>query len=260
MSKTEITTSDRPEIDPATVSPERAQFAQVPTYRKPSNPKKGRRHHSAARDFLKKYAIGDTLSWEEYCTWAKEHGLFEGDIPPAEIQATQDDVPLYDEHGNPITVSNKQSDEWLAYLQRRHQARVNHNKAAEHDEMNTCGGAYTIAPVDGNTVAIKSVRSVFLDNKAAEQIDRFIKTKRRKLAYLFQSTDWSQVKPYERLFAENLMEEIDEWGDEISNRQKKLEGRFNRLRLRLEQQVNAGEIVPTNHALEHFIKEDEDDD
>src|SRR5690349_4656093 len=79
-----------------------------------ANPRRGAGHTDTALMFLRDHPVGETLTPEKFDEWAQRLGLL--------------NVP---------TGAPKQSDAWLAHLQRRHQLRYNINKAATHPRMDT---------------------------------------------------------------------------------------------------------------------------
>ena len=198
---------------------------------KGSNPIKGAKFRDHAVEFSKQWAIGSKLTWEEFSNWAQEQGLL-------------DSVP---EEG-----SDKQSDEWLAYLQRRHQVRMNINKAAEHSDMIGRGGAYSVV-ASGGALLVKSAASALATAKSADRIAQLATTKRKQLEHLYQSTDWSQIPSHEMAMAEGLMIDLTNWIEVINLQAKQHETKFSLLQGKIRKLVENGTLLPSSDEISGFI-------
>ena len=142
---------------------------------KAANPRRGAQYRDDAIEFAKLYPIGSTLTWDEFLDFAIDRGIIAIETLPTEEEA-----------------ADKQSNAWLAHLQRRHQVRASLNKASAHPAMIPYGGAFTIEPSGGGLV-VRSTAQAIAASDAPSRIASLATSKRQKLEYLIQSTDWSQL-------------------------------------------------------------------
>lgn len=178
-----------------------------------AHPRRGLNHHDAAAAFLHEFPIGTTLSQEKFGEWAEGHGYV--NVPK--------DV-------------SRSSDEWLAYLQRRHVLRYNINKAGSHPRMADSGlSPFVIETTGQNSLEVRSVSVALAKNNSGNRITSLANTKRRQLGQLMQSADWSLLPAQDRAFAEALYDDIDDFGDDIERRSTRLTNKFAKLERKLRQ-------------------------
>ncbi len=205
-----------------------------------SNPIKGAKYREYAIEFAKIWPVGSGLTWEEFCDWAFTKGLL--DFP----QPTQEE----------LRSEGKQSDVWLAHLQRRHQVKQNLNKASQHSDMISHGGAFSIESVRGKLL-VKDVASVIAQCDVATRINSLAQTKTKQLDYLYQSTDWATLPPHERALAEALRDDLDDWVMVIDLQAKQHEKKFAKLTSRVKHLVDSGSIHPTNGGISGLLTNDD---
>jgi hypothetical protein len=208
----------------------------------------GKRYRQAAKDFIIYYPIGSQLTWDEFTQFAVNYGLLDTALLPSQ----QD-------------MQNKQSDAWLAHLQRRHQARAKINNSARHDVMNDYGGAYTIE-ASGGALIVRSTAVALAENTAAKKIKSLSSTKKNQLNRLMQSTDWDQLPPHEKGLAETISIDIDNFVARIVLESNQLEQKFRRVAHRLSSLVQTGQINAPNGGITGLLtcgdeeEEDEEDE
>ena len=203
---------------------------------KKENPRRGAAMRSAAIDFTKRWPIGSSLTWDEFTGWAVEHRLLDA-IPSGE------------------DMEDKQSNAWLAHLQRRHQIRNNLNKASAHSELIPYGGAFVVSAI-GGALVVRSTAAEIAEGEVPKRIRSLANTRRKKLEYLIQSTDWSQLPPHEQAIAEALRDDIDFFVRGIELGAESLETKFSKLRNRISGMIADGRVSPTNGGISGLLKED----
>ena len=199
-----------------------------------ANPRRGAAYREAAINFSRHWPIGSNLTWEEFCQWAHERGLLEEAWPP---------------------VTDRNSMEWLAFLQRRHQARESLNKAASHPSLIPHGGAFFVA-ASGGGLWVRSTLQQIVGGKLIEKIGSLANTKREQLEHLIQSTDWTQLQPHLRLTVEDLNDDLDNWIERVGLDASHMEARMQKLSSRLRDLVAIGEVVPLNGGIAGLIGSD----
>lgn len=226
-----------------------------------SNPIRGAKYKDNAIEFAKKWPIGTSLTWKEFCEWAHSKNLLpttQPDLHLIEAGIKAENEKRMKLGKDPEDSSPRRSNAWLAHLQRRHQARMNLNKAAQHSSMIECnpGGAFSIESI-GGVLMVKDVAKVMAEGTAAKRIKSLANTKRKQLEYLFQSTDWAQLPPHERAIAESLKDDIDDWVSIIDLQAKQHEAKFAKLQSRLSSLVAIGDIMPQNGGIMKLLESEE---
>lgn len=199
-----------------------------------ANPRRGANHEIAALAFLRAFPVGTTLTAEAFDEWAQTKGLIKV----------------------PVSVKKK-SDAWLAHLQRRHQLRYSINLAGSHPRMEN---PFVIEAVGQNIWEVRSPETAIARNQTTKRIESLTQTRRKQLAFLMQSADWSALPPYERIFAESLYDDINAFGETIEQSARQLNNKFQRLEHNLRVAVERGEIQPRNGGIKAIVggtREDE---
>jgi hypothetical protein len=175
------------------------------------NPLRGISYKGAAIKFRSKYHDGCLLSWDEFCQWAYDVKLMAQPIPDT---------------------NDKQSDQWLAHLQRRHKALTNLNRAGSHTRMNSHGGAFVVRIYNKQQgiLIVNSVVTDIVENKSVMRIKNLSNTYKRQLVELIQSADWAQLPAHERLFAEAIRHNIENFVEIIDNHSQQIECQIAELR------------------------------
>jgi hypothetical protein len=182
--------------------------------------------HRAAIQFVMDFQIGMTLTPFQFDEWARKYRLL--NTPP--------DIP-------------KQSDAWLAHLQRRHQLRYNINKEALRLES-----PYIIEAVGGKVWEVRTPATAISKNRIAHRVQTLTVTKRRQLRRLMASADWSMLPPHERTVAEALSDDIDLFAGATKYHAEALETKFIKLQLKLKHAVESGDVYPVNDGLKQLIE------
>jgi hypothetical protein len=209
---------------------------------KPANKLRGAAYRDSAIEFSKLYPAGSTLTWDQLLQFALSQNLIDvGSLP------TEEDA------------ADKQSNSWLAHLQRRHQVRSKLNKASSHPAMIPYGGAFTIEPSGGGLV-VRTAAQAIAASDAPTRIASLATSKRQKLEYLIQSTDWSQLPPHERGLAEAVRRDIDDWVEVVNLQAKQLERKFIDLGHHLNKLVAIGEVQSRNGGIKGLLSNGSDDD
>jgi len=192
--------------------------AVVPRWGK-SNDIRGAKWTRVALEFLQDYPVGQKLEAEDFDKWASLH---------------------FDDKGNPLiklppSGTNTDDDAWKAHLHRRHELRYRINRAGAHMRIRT---QYEKTPFVVDTVAmgvfeVRSPEQAVALSGAAEKIASLTKTKKRQLGHLMQSTDWDALPEYEKMMAENIYSDIDEFAFYISHKSDFIERKMSALNVRL---------------------------
>jgi len=208
---------------------------------KAANKRRGAEYRDDAIEFAKQYPIGSTLTWDEFTQFSIDQGIIDVASLPTEEEA-----------------ADKQSNAWLAHLQRRHQVRTSLNKASAHPAMIPYGGAFVIEPSGGGLV-VRSTAQAMAANDAPRRIASLATSKRQKLEYLIQSTDWSQLPAHERGLAEAVRRDIDDWVEVVNLQATQLERKFVDLGHHLNKLVAIGQVQATNGGITGLLSNGEDD-
>ena len=203
-----------------------------------SNPLRGAGYRELASQFVQQYPRGTVVTWDEFVDWSVSVGLMD--------------------HPTPVT-TDKQSDAWLAHLQRRNYARKKINKAGMHRDMHGIGGAFAVEVLDMNagTLIVKGAMSSLIDAKAAQQVQSLAQTKKKQLEYLISSADWSVLPAPERMIAEELYNDISYYVEDVNTQGNRLTSKFERLHQRIKQLKDDGEINPVNGGISGLLDSDD---
>lgn len=185
----------------------------------------------AAKRFLAEYPIGALLKPEEFDEWARKHGLLNSPPP---------DVP-------------RNSDIWLAHLQRRHQFRYHLNRVAMrplvgNEEDRT---PFVIEMAGGGTglLEVRTPAMAVSKNRIATRVSSLVVTKRRQLQQLLKSADWTALPPYEKIFAETLYRSIDRFAKRTLDDSNELNEQFQELAAKLRAAIEIGAVKSMNHGI-----------
>lgn len=207
--------------------PRRKKFDDVAFWSRPAHPLRGKGYEDAAEAFLKAFPIGRRLTSEEFGDWAQSEGLISG---PSSNQ--------------------KQSDGWQAYCQRRHQLRHNINKAGTHPRMSS---PFVIDSLGIGSWEVRSPSVAIIRSQMLDKIHSLTMTKRRQLKYLIESADWEALPPEDRLVAESLTEDIDQFEERVDLDARSIARKFSRLEQKLKAAVASGLLKPRNGAIRAII-------
>jgi hypothetical protein len=200
-----------------------------------ANPVRGAGYEDAARKFLVEFPIGSRLTADEFDEWAQA----------ADLLPTPRDT-------------DRKSDAWQAHLQRRHQLKYGINKAASHPRMQS--DAFVVETIAMGLWEVRSPHFAISRNAMLSKIDSLINTKRKQLAYLMQSADWTVLPPHERAMAESLYDDIDMLKQRMELESEGLASKFRKLEFKLRKAVESGEVRPANGGIKAIIEGREIDD
>jgi hypothetical protein len=196
-----------------------------------ANPLRGANHAEAAHAFLKEFAIGTTLSVDAFDDWAIRMEL----LPPMQSR-------------------EKNSDGWLAHLQRRHQVRYNINKAAAHPRMADRGGQpYVIESASQGVLEVRTMPEAYAKNTLPERINSLCVNRRKRLGHLMQSADWSVLAPHQRIFAEALFTDITNFEEMVTLSTKQLTSKFDKLERDIKRAMLLNELKPVDGGIRQLI-------
>lgn len=199
------------------------------------------RYTELAIEFLSDFPIGTrNLEVEKIDRWFHEHGVLE-------------QLPLTNDSGDPLYGRN--SDAWLAHLQRRHQEIKKLNKSSAHPRLLDSGSQpFTLTPGPGGTYSVRSAYEAITGAELPKKVLSLTITKRKQLRYLMESADWSILPPWERAFAEAIDEDIDAFQNTIEAGANHLGNKLARLETKIRQSIASGEIKPANSGIQKFLE------
>lgn len=199
---------------------------------KPANKLRGKPFHEHAVAFSESFHIGDALTPEKFDAWAQSLGY----LPEVAVGVS------------------KQSDTWLAHLQRRHQLRYSINKAATHPRMYEENRApFIIEHAGPNLWEVRSVADAINQDATAKKLARLAVVQRRKLLYLQQSEDFVQLPPYLRMAVTDISADIDSALQKTALEARDLERRIQRITDRVRASLESGEIKSKNGGIDGLL-------
>jgi len=205
-----------------------------------ANTRRGRNYDDIAKATIAKFPIGHHFSNDEFDAWLQECEMLV--IPPEDAA--------------------KNSDAWLAHLQRRHQCRARINKAATHPRMTDDGSMPFILTAIRNGVEVQSPQVAAASAGLPNKISSLVNTKRKQLSYLMQSADWAVLPPHEQAIAEAIYDDIDMFSTNTQTTADHIGRKLGKLQHRIKQLIEAGTVVSNNGGLRQLLSApaEEDDD
>lgn len=194
---------------------------------RPANPRRGANHVDMALAFLHDHPVGTSLQPDAFDRWVQHRGFM--------------NVPL----GAP-----KDSDAWMAYLQRRHHLRYNINKAASHPRMQT---PFVIETVGPGLWEVRPPQVAISRTKMLAQMESLVGTKRKQLRYLMESADWSILPPHDRAIAETLYDDIDMFQRKVELETECLGQKFTKLEHKLRVALETGALRPQDGGIRALL-------
>jgi hypothetical protein len=188
-----------------------------------ANPRRGVKHERLAVAFARAFPIGTRLTNDDFDRWAEQQGHWT--VPPP---------------GTP-----KQSDAWQAHLQRRHQLKAGLNTSLAHPRMNGIPGiaACVINQVGMGIKEVQSVTESVIRSRLPRAVETLTSTHRRRLIHFQQSADWNTLPAYEKVRAEEVVANIDDYANRLDYETASLTNRINRLLASIQQAVDAGRLI-----------------
>lgn len=198
-----------------------------------ANKNRGIRFHDLAMAFVDKFPIGTALSDAQLDRWAAQQKQLK--VPP---QGT-----------------SKDADAWLAHLQRRHQFRYSLNKAGAHPRMTENGSTpFVVESVSQGVYEVRSPHDALHKQTMPQKVESLVRTKRKQLTYLMQSADWDQLPPAERIYAESLYDDIENFESRVDNEATMIDRKLEKLRSKLLIGIQSGRITPKNGGIKAMIE------
>jgi hypothetical protein len=198
-----------------------------------ANPRRGLNYREYAKTFVKDHPVGTVISGDDLDHWLQKMQLLT--IPPLD--------------------SPKDSDAWLGHLQRRHITRNRINKAATHPRMTEENSTpFIILAIQGG-FEIRAPHTAITKSELPRKLKTLIETKRKQLAYLMQSADWTALPPHERSVAETLYDDIDNFTDDIKIGADRISRKLAKLESRIKRALDDGSIKPKGNAIKQLLLE-----
>lgn len=197
-----------------------------------AHPNRGVGYHDAAVDFIKQHPVGTELTAADFDGFAISRQLIK---PPSS----------YD----------RGSDGWQAFLQRRHQAKINLNKAGTHSRMIEAGVTpFCIMQIGSGAMIVRTPYEAAITTPVGKQVESLVETKKKSLRYLLQSVDYTALPPAEQAQVQNLYETLEDFGARVEFETSRLSHKFERLRAGVLRMVNEGVVKPENGGIKQLIE------
>lgn len=197
-----------------------------------ANPLRGAGYHESAVAFLKAFPVGTSLNSSQFDAFILTNQL---------VKAPSS--------------TDKGSDGWQAFLQRRHQAKINLNKAGSHPRMIDQGlEPFVISQLGANALQVKTPYQAVLTTPLAKSVETLVNTKRTALRHLMQSIDYEQLPPNAQSQVQNVSDTIDDFKASVEFNTDRLNMKFEKLRAQVELMVLSGIIKPKNSGITNLIE------
>lgn len=206
-----------------------------------ANDQRGVQYTEHAIDFIKQFPIGEKpISQQEFDSWLELRGFLT--------------VPSGDD------ASNKNSDAWMAHIHRRHIFKQRLNKAASHPRLTRMGySPFTIIAIRGG-YEVTAPEVAASRGELSRKISSLTQTKHTQLTYLMQSADWDKLPAHERVFAQEIYTDINDFAADTTTRADRISQKVERLERRLSIAMSKGEIQPANGGIKQLLAPAKDDD
>jgi len=195
-----------------------------------------------ASDFISKWPLGTykqpkTLSVDDFDKWLESRGILT--VPPEG--------------------TGKQSDQWLGHLQRRHHAAKKLVLASTNRaKMERSGVTPFSIKIGGGVVTVLAPHERIATGEIPGKIETVLKTRRRQLRYLMEGADWAVLPEHERMRAETLNEDINDFEYHVRGHVEHLARKFDRLAHTIQMAVEDGRIEPVNGGINRFLADPTD--
>jgi hypothetical protein len=193
--------------------------------------RRGRSHTDLAKTFVADFPIGSKLLSEQLDKWLHDHGMLT--VPPL--------------------AASKNSDAWLGHLQRRHIMRGRLNNSATHPRMSEEGSTPFILLATKGGFEVVAPQVAASRAELPHRLQTLAVTKRKQLAYLMQSADWSALPVHEQAIAEAIYDDIDAFVDDTVISAKRIGIKLTKLEHRIQMLMDAGTVVPRNGGLKQLL-------
>jgi hypothetical protein len=198
----------------------------------------GLSYRELAVSFAMKYPIGTVIALSEFDDFAISVG---GIAPPVSTE--------------------KDSDGWLAFLQRRHQFKYSINKASTHPQMKLSYGVDPfLIETKGGAVTVLSPYEAATTPAVALASKSLLANHRTRLKYLMQSVDFSELPPAEQNLVVNLSMNMEQFQERMEFEASMLERNFARFRQSVIMLVDSGKITPSNGGIKALVAPDAEEE
>lgn len=188
--------------------------------------------------FAREFPIGTILTHQQFDEWLQRCGLLT--IPPSD--------------------ASKGSDAWMGHLQRRFQHRDKINKAATHPRMWERGSTPFVIAAYAGGYEVQAPHTAATRSHIGDSIMSLLETKKKQIAYLMQSSDWTQLPPYERVMAQEIYEDLSEYSEDMKTGADRHNKKVTRLQTRLRASIERGEIQSVDGSLKRLVEHQSGDD
>jgi hypothetical protein len=209
-------------INPGAVSP----FGEA-------NPQRGVGYNQVAIEFAHRFPISSVLTVEQLDDFAIKSGFL---IAPAS--------------------TDKQSDGWKAFLQRRSEFRNNLNRAASHPRLWENGvEPYSLQYV-GQTLEVQTPFKAAIQSRISTKVMSVLETRRKAVRYLLQSVDYAVLPPETQVGLSMYAQTLDDFEFTVDSQSNLLNRNFSKLRNAILAGVESGMIVPKNGGIRALLEVD----
>lgn len=183
--------------------------------------------------------------------WLAENNLLDGHRLPAMVMEDYSrDVNTW------RPVEGTSSDSWMAHVQRRGRAIADLNKATSHRRVRELGlHPFHIDPHHGVFTLYRAEEKIALGELPTE-LETFMNTKKRRVERLMRSADFGLLGLAQQDMIETLHDGILKLEQNVKAETEFLKKRYKRLQIQLSSMLNEGKLIPKNHGLKEFIKDD----
>jgi hypothetical protein len=196
-----------------------------------ANEKRGANYRNIAVEFAKMYPIGTVILMSEFDEFAISFG---GIAPPS--------------------CTEKGSEGWLAFMQRRHQFKTNINKASAHPDMERLGvSPFVVEQEQAQKLVVKTPYDAATKNRMGKQLASLLETKQRRLKHLMQSVDYAALPPLEQVKVGMLAGQVHDFERRIRREIGDLEEKFNDVRSGISGLLKDGRVVPQNGGIKALM-------
>lgn len=184
-----------------------------------AHPLRGANYEETACRFLRDYPIGSRLSSDAFGNWAQRRGL---------IDAPQN-----------VSIHSRT---WKAYVRDRSYLRHKINRAAAHPRMDT---PFVIVVVTPGLLMVCALHDAIGKDPIMDRIESLFETRKREIAYKFQSIDWSSAAPSQFEDAKSIFEDLDNIRDQIDLQARHFRRKIDRLESKMRKAIEGSRSVPT---------------
>jgi hypothetical protein len=188
---------------------------------KPANPKRGLKDHIIAVPFIREYPIGTTISAAQFDDWGERHGLF---TVPRNV--------------------SKASIAWKAHLMDRHHLKMRLNRGGTHPRLMDEGlTPFSLDSIGQGVFEIRSPQIAIIQDELPHKLQSLLNTKHRRLTYLLQSVDRTQIPAWDQVRMETIVDAIEGLRDRVNAEVMRIDRQYQKLDQRIHRWMEAGETT-----------------